>query len=47
MGQLMAPKPDKYIDLDLTLIGCIETFAVCISGVIRRIRDDTNILRIM
>ncbi len=47
MGRPVASKPDKYIGLDLTLIGCIETSAMCTSGVMRRIRDDTNASRMM
>ncbi len=42
VGRLVAPRPDEYVGLDLTLIGCIETSAVCTSGVMRRIGDDTN-----
>ncbi len=38
----MASRSDKYIGLDLTLIGCIKTSAVFTSGVMRYIRYDTN-----
>ncbi len=37
----MAPRPDKYVGLDLTRLD-IETSTVCTSGIIRRIRDDMN-----
>ncbi len=39
----MASRLDEYVDLGLTLIGYIETSAVYISGVMRRIGNDTNI----
>ncbi len=35
VGRLVASRPDKYISLDLTLIGYIETPAVYIFEVIR------------
>ncbi len=38
----MAPRPDEYVSLDLTLIGCIETSTVYTSKVMRYIGDDTN-----
>ncbi len=44
MSRLVAPRPGKYVGLDLTLIGCIETSAVCTSRVMKRIGDDINIL---
>ncbi len=47
MGRSVAPKPDEYVGLDLTLIGCIETSTICTSRVIMRIGDDTNVLEIM
>ncbi len=37
----MAPRSDEYIGLDLTLIGYRETSAMCTSGVMRLVRDDT------
>ncbi len=43
----MVPRLDKYVGLELTLIRCIETFAMYTSGVMRRIKDDTNISGIM
>ncbi len=43
----MAPRPDKYINLDLTLIKYIETFTMYTSGVMKRIRDNANILGII
>ena len=47
----MAPKPDKYVGLDLTLIEYIKTSAVCTSGIMRLIemiqtyQNDTNVSR--
>ncbi len=43
----MALRPDKYVSLDLTLIGCIDASVVCTSGVMRRIGDNTNAARMM
>ncbi len=34
MGRPVAPRPDEYVGLDLTLIGCIKTSAECTSGII-------------
>ena len=42
MGRPVAPRPDKYIDLDLTLIKYIKTFIVCTSKIMEHIGDDTN-----
>ncbi len=42
VGGSVAARPDKYLGLDLTLIGCIETSAVYTSGVIKCIRDNIN-----
>ncbi len=41
----MSPRPGEYVGLDLTLIGYIETSAVCMSRVMRRIGDNTNIYK--
>ncbi len=43
----MAPKPDKYANLKLTLIECKDIFSICMSGVMKRIGDDTNALKMM
>ncbi len=43
----MAFKPDEYIDLELTLIGYIESSVIYMSGVMRHIRNDTNTLEMM
>ncbi len=43
VGRPIAPKPDKYIGLDLTLIRCIETSVMCTSEILRHIRNNTNV----
>ncbi len=42
MGRPVAPRSDKYIDLDLTLIKYIETSTVFTSRVMKRIGDNIN-----
>ncbi len=43
----MAPRLDKYVGLDLTLIGYIKISTVYTSRVMRHIGDDTIILGMM
>ncbi len=43
----MTLRPNRYISLDLTLIGCIETSAAYTSGVMRCIKDNMNALEMM
>ncbi len=47
MGRQVASRPDKYVSLDLTFIGCIETSAMYMSGVMKCIGDDTNVSEMM
>ena len=48
MDRLVVSRPnDKHVGLDLTLIGCINIFAIYTSRIMKCIEDDTNALGII